>query len=70
MEQNGMTIYDRERMLIELFRFKKRWSYDFYKEVLNSYRAMSEKIDFYKVSSYLKKMGCSKRLSEEIIEAF
>jgi hypothetical protein len=69
-EKEGFSVYDRERMLIELFRFKKRWPYDFFKEVLNAYRAISSQIDFYKVALYLKKMGRGERLLKEIREAF
>jgi hypothetical protein len=67
---NGLPFYDKERMLIELFRLKKRYAYDYYKEVLNSYRSQSENIDFSKVAKYLSKMGASERLLLEIREAF
>jgi predicted transcriptional regulator of viral defense system len=69
-ETEGIPVYDRERMLIELFRLKKRWPYDFYKEVLNAYREIRNKIDFYKVAAYLKKMNHGEKYLREINEAF
>jgi hypothetical protein len=67
---NQIVIYDKERLLIELFRLKKRYSFDYFKEVLTSYRSIAESLDFYKVASYLTKMSYGKRLYQEIREAF
>jgi hypothetical protein len=66
----GLPIYDQERMLIELFRFKKKYPYEYYKEVLDSFRQRSDKMDFFKVSNYLNRMGFNARILEEIREAF
>ena len=33
-----INVYDKERMLIELFRLKHKLSYSYYKELVNSYR--------------------------------
>ena len=35
-----INIYDKERMLIELFRMKSKLSYPYFKEIINSYREM------------------------------
>lgn len=53
-EYGIINIYDKERMLIELFRLKSKLSYDYYKEVVNSYRTLFKKgeLDMYKVLKY------------------
>jgi hypothetical protein len=68
--QNNIVIYDKERLLVELFRLRKRFSYEYFKEVLASYRSIADSIDFYKVASYLNKMSCGKNLLKEIKEVF
>ena len=49
-----ITIYDKERMLIELVRNKKQIAYDYYKEIISNYREISEKIEMWKLEEYLK----------------
>ena len=48
-------IYDRERMLIELIRYKNKLPYDYYKEILGNYRNL---IYSCKRSVYKLKKGC------------
>ena len=49
-------IYDKERLLIELIRNKHRFPYDYYKEVVNSYRKLfnNNELDINKLRKYLK----------------
>ncbi len=69
----SINIYDKERMLIELFRLKSKLSYPYFKEIINSYRELykNEKIDSSKIAYYcsLFKNGESlrKRIEEVII---
>jgi hypothetical protein len=70
VKDEEINIYDLERTLIELFRFRKSYSYDYFKEVLNSYRRRADEIDFVKVARYLKDMTYGDRLLREIREAF
>ena len=35
-----LNIYDKERMLIELFRLKSKLGYDYFREIVNSYRKL------------------------------
>lgn len=58
---NGaFRVYDKERMLIELFRLKSKFPPDYYREVVNAYRelAKDEDLDFRKLLAYCK---CFKR---------
>lgn len=47
-------IYDKERMLIELVRYKTKLSYELYKEVINNYRKIKNELDFIKLHKYAK----------------
>ena len=47
-----VRIYDRERMLIELLRYKNKLSFDFYKEVLLNYRKIMGQLDIQKIQDY------------------
>jgi hypothetical protein len=69
-EEENLPFYDPERMLIELFRQKRRYGFDYFKEVLNAYRTRQETLDFGKITLYLKRMEASERLLSAIREAF
>ena len=51
----GMTIriYDRERMLIELIRSAKNLPFDYYKEIIESYRRTIHSLDIQKLQEYI-----------------
>ena len=53
---DGVTIniYDLERMLIELVRSKKRLAFDYYKEIINSYRSRANVLDVRNIEDYAK----------------
>ncbi len=69
IQREGMNIYDKERMLIELIRGKASIPYDYYKEVLNGFRKDIHNIDLYKVSQYVKHFKNSSNLLKRIREA-
>lgn len=52
-------IYDKERLLIEIFRLKNKLPYETYKEVCNVYRELvkQEKIDLSKVVKYAHQLS-------------
>lgn len=47
-----INIYDKERLLIELIRYKTKLPYELYKDVINSYRKIKDKLDFIKIYKY------------------
>lgn len=53
---DGVTIniYNKERMLIELIRNKKRLAFDYYKEIINSYRRRVNELDIRDIEDYIK----------------
>ena len=63
---NGISIniYDKERLLIELFRYSTKMSFDIYKVVINNYRKIE--IDFEKIEEYAKHF----RNEDKLIEKF
>lgn len=61
-----IRIYDKERMLIELIRKKRVLPFDFYKEVIKSYRKEIEKLDIEKLQEYILFFANPKRIWETI----
>lgn len=47
-----VPIYDKERLLIELIRYKTKLSYELYKEVINNYRKIKNDLEFIKLHKY------------------
>jgi len=56
IEFEGITlnIYGMERMLIELVRNKKKIAFDYYKEVINSYRKIAADLDVVNIEDFSK----------------
>ncbi len=63
---NGMKIYDKERMLIELFRNKSQLSIPTFKEIVKEYRSISNSLDGFKLNNYLNQFSHNKTLKNEI----
>ena len=59
IEDVEVNIYDKERMLIELIRYKTKMPYELYKEVLNNYRKIKEKLNFIKLYKYAQNFNSS-----------
>ena len=55
LEYQGLNIriYDRERMLIELMRASKNLPFDYYKEIIESYRRTVYNLDIQKLQEYI-----------------
>ena len=66
----GFYIYDRERLLIELIRNKKKLPFDYYKEVVNSYRRLFKEgaIDTSLLLKYTKRFKQGDKIIEKIME--
>ena len=68
LDEGLVRTYDLERLLIELFRLKEKYPREIYFEVLNSFRKLKDKIDFYKVNRYLKSFANGSGLMSKIKE--
>lgn len=51
-EGTEIPIYGKERLLIELIRHRNRISFDLYKEIISSYRNITNKLDMALVTDY------------------
>lgn len=61
----NISIYSRERLLVDLIRFKSRVSFDYYKEVISGYRRVIDELDFFSIEDYAAMF----RQGEKIMEA-
>lgn len=54
IEYNGIKIclYNKERMLVELLRNKNKLPFDYYKEVLNNYRKITDQLSIPEIEDY------------------
>ena len=59
-------IYDRERMLIELLRFKNSLPFDYYKEILGNYRNHIYELDIERIQEYASVFPKSKMISDTL----
>ena len=53
IENIKINIYDEERMLVELIRKRNILPFDYYKEIIASYRKNINKLDIYKIQEYI-----------------
>ena len=56
VEDTAVLMYNRERMLVELIRNKPKIPFDYYKEIVESYRGLKYDLDFAKVDDYIEAM--------------
>lgn len=61
-----ICIYNLERMLIELVRFRGKLPFDYYKEIIWAYRKRVESIDIAKVEEYAEKFKHSDKMMQII----
>ncbi len=63
---SGIRIYDKERMLIELMRFRYKMPMDYYKEIIGNYRKLAFELDFGLVEDYAAMFRSGARLMHMI----
>jgi len=51
--KNAISIYDKERMLVELIRNKNKLPFDYYKEIINNYRKIIDDLDIQLIQEYI-----------------
>ncbi len=62
----SFRIYDKERMLIELLRFKNKFPFDYYKEIIGNYRKLIYDLDIERIQDYAESFPRSRRISEAL----
>lgn len=66
-----IRIYNQERMLIELIRNKNTIPFDYYKEIIESYRKRTDSLDIEKLQEYITKFPKQNHIFETIqLEVF
>ncbi len=67
-EYNGshIRIFNRERMLVELIRYKNSLPFDYYKEIIGNYRKLVYQLDIESVQEYAEKLPKSKMVMEAL----
>ena len=67
----NLKIYDQERMLIELIRNKNTLPFDYYKEIIESYRKRISTLDIEKLQEYISMFSRQNHIFEAIqLEVF
>lgn len=68
MQYRGLTIpiYGRERLLVDLIRAKAKLPFDYYKEIIGSYRELAESMDFFLIEEYASKFRTRKSIMNAI----
>lgn len=64
----NLNIYSRERMLIELLRYKTKIPYDLYKEVIQNYRKIMPTLDIQEIQCLAMESTKSNRVTERLQE--
>ena len=59
-----IRIYNRERMLIELLRYRTKLPFDYYKEVLHGFRRILPELNVQKIQDYAYRAPKSARITE------
>lgn len=54
VEGATISIYDKERMLIELIRNKNQMAFDYYKEIISNYRKRTNDLNMSKIEEYIE----------------
>ncbi len=68
VEQDGciIHIYDRERLLVELLRHKSKFPFDYYKEIVLSYRDIIVDLDIRRIQDYAYAVPKSAKILERL----
>ena len=61
-----IVIYDKERLLVELVRNKRKFSFDYYKELIASYRRVVHELDMALIAEYACELPKSNTVMETL----
>ncbi len=70
LKVNGVEIqiYDKERMLIELIRNRKKMGFDYYKEIIQNYRDIKDSLNTKKIAFYISSFAIESYLYDVIMK--
>ncbi len=61
-----IPIYSLERLLVDLIRFKSKYPFDYYKEIIRNYREITGSLDFYLIEECASKFKMERTILESI----
>lgn len=61
---SNVKVYSKERLLIEVVRNRRKFSYDYYRDIIRKYRIMINELDIDKIYEYVSILPKSKMIIE------
>ncbi len=61
-----IPIYSLERLLVDLIRFKSKYPFDYYKEIIRNYREITGSLDFYLIEECASKFKMERTILESV----
>ncbi len=65
-QNTKICIYSKERLLVDLVRFKNKIPFDYYKEIIGNYRRVVEDLDFFSIEDYTGMLKYGKKIMDAI----
>lgn len=65
-QNTDISIYSKERLLVDLVRFKAKFPFDYYKEVICNYRRIVDDLDFFSIEDYAGMLRRGKKIMDAI----
>lgn len=65
-QNTKICIYSKERLLVDLIRFKSKLPFDYYKEIIGSYRRVINELDFFDIEDYAEMLKHGKKVMDTI----
>lgn len=65
-QNTKISIYSKERLLVDLVRFKNKIPFDYYKEVIKNYRRIVDDLDFFSIEDYAGMLKRGKKIMDAI----
>lgn len=66
VDDGTLLMYNKERLLVEVIRYRFRLSEEYYKEVINNYRSIIHKLNIQLLEEYIEKLPKSSLVKETI----
>jgi hypothetical protein len=61
-----IRIFSRERMLVELVRYKNKLPFDYYKEIIGNYRSLIYDLDIERIQDYAESFPRNRMISDAL----
>lgn len=65
-QNTNISIYSKERLLVDLVRSKSKMPFDYYKEIIGNYRRVIDDLDFFSIEDYAGMLRHGKKIMDAI----